>query len=296
MERLFRYFTDGVEDCKFAKSIGMEIETPFVDREGYPITVSQSQQLLRRFSERRGWRIHKQKGELVTEIIDHQGNKILYELGRQNIELATAPYSVSRIVSAARGILEELYQTGEDISTLPFFVPILKTDEDLLVIPDERDAIWLELDGRPALELLARTSAVQFTVAVSPREAIRYLNLLGKYIGFFLKKYPQEALWRQYIKESKASYHSLRYGGPLFFRNLKDYCARLIEHDVVVGPKLVPYGGVAELDIQMFLRSIWWYFRLKRYGSTLCLEVRPLPRTSDEKLQGQLDFVLDILL
>ena len=102
-------------------------------------------------------------------------------------------------------------------------------------------------------------------------------------------------MWRAYIAESKANYRSDRYGGPLQFESILDYCMRLSKHDVVQGATLVPFDAVGEIDIPLYLRSIWWYFRLKRYGKALCVEVRPLPRRADELLQSQLEKVFDLM-
>lgn len=295
VNRLVDYFSGCVDVDVFGESVGMEVETHFVDKMERPITVDRSQSLFRRLTERFNWRIINNKGGLITEIRDKDGNKILYELGRQNIEVATAVKSTARVVSAARKILEELYLVGETLDVYPCFWPVLETEEDLLIIPDERDAVWLELDGRFALELLARCAAVQFTIAVSPREATRCLKRLARSVGLFLEDYPQEIMWKHYIKESKASYDPLRYGGPLFFQDPEDYCRRLTEHRIVVGSRLVPHQECTNLDISLFLRSVWWYFRLKKYGDQLCVEVRPLTRRSDDKLQEQLEMTLDIM-
>lgn len=301
MKRLLRHFLRDADDYEVGESVGMEVETSFVDLMYNPITVAQSQALLRHFANRRGWDVGSEKGGLITQIQDGHGNKILYELGRQNIELATIPLLAERVVAYARRILEDLYKSGEEVGAYPCFWPVLETNEELTFIPDERDSIWLKIDGRPALELLARISAVQFTIAVPRKEAIRCLNRLGKHIGLFLRDYPQEVHWRRYIKESKAGYHPLRYGGPLFFRDWEDYCEQLAEHDVVpeqdksVAPRLMPYAQVKKLDVSMFIRSIWWYFRLRRYKNALCVEVRPLARHTDREMQGQLDSILDIL-
>ncbi len=303
MERLVRYFTEGIEDRSIADSIGMEVETSFMMEYpgGRPITVAQSQLLIERFCRVNDWQVTKRKGDLIAEISDG-ANKLSYELGRQNLEFSIAPNTNGEVaVSRAMKLADELSSSATYISDSDarflweVSEPIINTDEDLLVIPDERDAVWLELDGRPALELLARTSAVQFTISVPVQEAIGCLNRLGEKIGSFLKDYPQEENWRRYIKESKANYHAMRYGGPLFFDSIEDYCRKLMKHDVIVGPKLVPYGQVQDLDIPLYLRSIWWYFRLRRYGNTLCIEVRPLPRRSSRKFQEQLDFILNIM-
>ncbi len=304
MERLVRYFTEGIEGNPIGDTIGMEVETSFIDiKTSKPITVEQSQQLFINFCHRYennwcAWKVTQRKGNLITEISDG-GDRFLYELGRQNIELSTASYPGSgptlTAISAAESLMKNMVMIAAEIGIVPNLKPILETNEELLVIPDERDATWLELDGRPALELLARTSAVQFTISVPLSRAIECLNRLGERTGSFLKGYPQEENWRRYIKESKANYHALRYGGPLFFDSIKDYCKQLIKHDVVVGPNLLSYYQVQDLDIPLYLRSIWWYFRLRRYGNTLCIEVRPLPRRSHIKFQEQFDFVMGIL-
>jgi hypothetical protein len=293
MERLLRYFTEGVESCAVAESVGIEVETSFVYESGTPISVEDSQRMLRWLCAERRWKIRKVRNQLVTEISDYMGNVLLYELGQQNIELAAAPSTAERAVVETLKVLNSLYDAAKTVGAKPYHAPVLQTDENLLVIPDERDAVWLQLDGRPALELLARISAVQFTISVSPENAVACLNKLGRYINTFLADYPQDEHWRRYIRESRAGYHPLRYGGPLFFRNLEDYCFQLSQHDVVVGPRLVPFESVAEMDIPLFLRSIWWYFRLKRYGKRLCIEVRPLARRDDGRIEEQLKTVLD---
>jgi len=296
MERLIRYFTEGIENKPVANTVGVEVETSFVDIDNRPITLEQSQKLLISMCNECGWLAGKVKGNLLTSIFDGGGNRILYELGRQNIELSTAAGEVENVVENTEQALRELYLTAAKVGAFPSFRPIVKTSENLLVIPDRRDAIWLELDGREALELLAKTSAVQFTISVPLSKAVECLNNLGNNIGPLLKLYPQEENWREYIKKSKANYHAMRYGGPLFFDSIKDYCEKLVKHDVVVGPKLVPYHQVTDLDIPLYLRSIWWYFRLRRYYGVLCVEIRPLARLRDEILKKQLNFVLSIMV
>ena len=273
----------------------MEIETMFVDAGGVPISLAHSQQLFANLSDV-GWEVSQKKGKLTTEL-KKDGNKILYELSRANIELAVRPSSVSVIVPAAQDLLGEVYDAGSSVEARPFFGPVLEADNpaELLVIPDARDAVWLELDGRAALGNLAQCSAVQFVFDVDPGEAITVMNRLGLAIDLFLQDYPQELLWRKYIGESKAGYLPSRYGGPLVFGDIEDYCDRLAEHAVVFGGKLVPFKDADNFDIPLFLRSVWWYFRLRRYGSRLCVEVRPLPRREDEKFQEQLEFVLSII-
>lgn len=179
MERLVRYFSEGIEGNPIAYTVGMEVETSFVDVNGQPIILKQSQELLISMCNKYGWLAGKIRGDLLTSIFDRNGNRIIYELGRQNIELSAAAGKPGSVVKNLEEIFKVLYLAAAEVGAFPSFRPVLSTDEDLLVIPNQRDAIWLELDGRPALELLARTSAVQFTISVSLWNAIECLNRLG---------------------------------------------------------------------------------------------------------------------
>ncbi|HCQ31735.1 TPA: hypothetical protein DIU27_05170, partial [Candidatus Collierbacteria bacterium] len=138
------------------------------------------------------------------------------------------------------------------------------------------------------------TSSVQFTISVSPNDAINILNGLGSNLDKFLLNYPQDLVWKQYIASSQANYRSDRYGGPLIFANLDNYCELLGRNNVIQGTQLIPLSQVTELDIPLYLRSIWWHFRLKRYGNSLCIEVRPLPRLNDNRFEDQFRQVTNI--
>lgn len=272
----------------------MEVETSFVTTKGAAVSVATSQAIFRTLADR-GWCAVEQKGALITKLRNAEGDALLYELGRQNIELTTAPRQNGSLVPWAKDLLKEVYSSAEVHGAKPHFEPVLTTTEDLLVIPDERDATWLEIDGRESLRPLATISAVQFTFSTTPNEAIELLNRLGGQVERFLAEYPQDAVWRGYIRSSKASYRSDRYGGPLLFSGLHDYCDKLLMHNVVNGNQLTNAAEMESFSIPLFLRSVWWYFRLRRYGEQLCIEVRPIPRRTDEILSQQLDMVLEVL-
>ncbi len=296
-ELLRGWFEASGDDMKVGETIGAEVETSVVGEDGQPITVEKSQEIFRLLATSgREWTVRTRKGNLVTEIVhDHVGS-MLYELGRQNIEIATLPAtSRERCQGKVFQGIWDLKWAAEEVGARLWHRPIINTDEDLLVIPDERDATWLDLDGREALTLLTKCSAVQFTVGVPRSRAIGVINRLGDRIDDFLKDYPQEALWRDYIATSKAGYRPDRYGGPLHFRDLEHYCEELVRHDVVQNGRLVPHSEIADLDIPLFLRSVWWYFRLKKYGRRLAIEVRPMPRREDAYIFEQLDTVLQIM-
>lgn len=292
IKRLMEYFrnTNPVKSIK--DQIGMEVETSFISKKsGKPISVACSQKILKSLP----WDCVATKNGLLTTLQTPDGSRIQYELGRQNLELSLAPYPADQVVAKGRGILDQIYKAGEKAGAIPFFGSVLDTKEDLLMIPDERDATWLTLDGRSTLNLLAKCTAVQFTVGTSFRQAPMDLTKLQNALPAFLGNYPQEQLWRQYIAQSTANYRADRYGSQWDITSVEDYCAQLIKHNVVCGTKLIPHDEVENLDINLFLRSVWWYFRLRRYDKNLCIEVRPLPRQNDTALSDQLQFVLDTL-
>src|SRR3990167_4512913 len=204
MQRLTSYFADGISS-ETLLTIGAEVETQFVDKDGKAVQTQTSQQMLRHLAEN-GWKVDCRKGNLITTLVDQDGNKIFYELGRHNMEVSTVASTPACVLDVTRKCLVQLYESASRVGAQPFLAPILDGDEDLLVIPDERDAIWLELDGRDALAPLARTSSVQFTISVSPQDAMKVLNKFGKEVGSFLADFPQDAVWKQYIVDSSAKY------------------------------------------------------------------------------------------
>jgi hypothetical protein len=297
VDQLMNYFGNCGAKLNGKPRVGSEIETFFVCDDGSAITLAQSQAILKRLVRGRGWVVAGRKGDMITEV-RHGTSRVLYELGYPNIELCVAPHDITDIVERSRSLLEDLYRSAEECDAYPSFAPMFIGNGDCLALPDDRDATWLQLDGEKALSPLARISAVQYTLDVEHDDAVRKLNALNAARGQFLRSYPQDSVWRAYIKDSDACYKEDRYGGPTEFRSLLHYCEELAMHQVVCGPQLVPFDK-AELgtneSIALFIRSVWWYFRLRRYGQKLCIEVRPLPRRRDEKLQEQLDFVIGLM-
>lgn len=312
-KRIFNFLYGGLlrdDGVKGDPQVGMEIETPFLDVHGTPIALETSQNIFRRFLESDlahhfNWKITGEKGGLITEVSDYEGSRISYELGRHNIELSLMPKFEGGVAGIARNYLRILYAAAEKCGAFPCFEPIVEGDEDLLVIPDDRDDMWQKLDGRAALRPLARISSVQFTVDIlNRRSAIETLNRFGERIDDFLADYPQDRIWKEYISNSTANYRNDRYGGPLFFESAEAYCTQLTLHDVVRPPgELVPHNYLPEIDIPLFVRSVWWYFRLRRFPPRtdrlvyprICIEVRPMARRSDDHFDNQLRTVLDIV-
>lgn len=286
-----RYFTEGIRVVPgYRQIVGMEIETMFVDDEcGFPITFDQSQGILGDLVESGSWSLQEKKGDSITKICSASGDTISYELGRHNLEVAVAPVKSTMLIGKAQKILKELYQAAQNFVARPLFQPTFAWREDLLAIPDERDATFVELDGREALNVLASTACVQFMFTVDPAEAITVINNLLHCLPAFLKNYPQAKWWERYLHLSKARYRPERFGGPtLGFRDLEDYCEQLAVHDVITPSGLVPFDQAHDINLPLYLRSIWWYFRLRRFGDNLCVEIRPLPRREDAEFANQL--------
>lgn len=290
MQRLLSYFTDGITS-RPTGLIGMEVETSFIDSEGKAISFAASQGILKGLLADSGWQISATKGEAISELRHQRGDAVRYELGRQNIEVATAPQSPCEIIKHSKLVLEELYAVAGRIGAYPHFAPILRSDGNLLAVPDERDATWIKLDGIQALNALANTASVHFVMDVAPDQAIHVLNKLNARTEEFLYDFPQDANWRYYIANSLASYEPTRYGGPFVFASLRDYCHQLAAHQAVAAFGLVPFYQ-ATVAVPLFLRSIWWHFRLRRYNDTLCVEARPNARYNDSNFAAQLQSVL----
>ncbi|MCX6716467.1 MAG: hypothetical protein NTV72_00905 [Candidatus Taylorbacteria bacterium] len=285
-QSIINHFTKGLSR-DFRGWVGTEVETHFVDSDGHPITLECSQRIFRGIKKYK-WQISAQKKDLITEL-KRDEEKILYDLGRQCIEFASRPAPTDLLYKEILSSLHELYDSAERCGAYPLFEPIIKTDDDLLVIPDERDASWVKLDGRKALNLCARTASVQFTVETKgPRHAIKMLNHLANNRARMLEynPYPQEEIWKKYIKTSKAGYREDRYG-VVRPSSIKDYVEMLSAHKVVVNGVLIPFKeGVQDIDI--FLRSVWWNFRLRRYSNRLCIEIRTLARRCDVTIHENL--------
>jgi len=270
MNQLRQHLFFGAEGTKSGGRIGLEIETDFVTELGQPISESVTAALL------------------APSGNQPAGTEIKLELGRQKIELAIAPAnSFERLWEQARQSLDWLYRKAASLGAYPCFEPEIRYDGRLLFVTDERDSLWVELDGKEALENLCRCSSVQFTIDVNPDDAIGWINLLWDKKIFEVDYAVNDRLWRRYINESRFGYSQTRYAGPIGFESQADYLAELCREPVVMHqgiPCRQTVEMVRNLDCNLFLRSIWWHFRLKRFGNALAVEIRPFSRRSDEDI------------
>ena len=133
------YFTSETAHTKTGGQVGLEVETDFVDQAGDPISVETTTTLL---------------GLSQTQPEDCQ---LKLELGRQKLELAIAPQPTAELaIERTLAGLSWLYEQASRYDAYPLFAPELDTTEDLLWVQEERDEVWVQLDGRAALEQLCR--------------------------------------------------------------------------------------------------------------------------------------------
>ena len=266
---LMAHFLEGTAHTVSGALVGLEIETDFIDEQGQPISPIVTEAIL---ASRQGCPF---------------GCGVSLELGRQKIELAVPPAaSFSDLFDQTCQSLEWLYGVARALGASPKFEPYFLSDEPLLYVTSERDQHWVDLDGAVALEHLCHCSSVQFTIDVNPRDAIPWINALWRSHLHEVDYTPNDRCWRAYMRDSNAKHSLLRYAGPDGFRDLDHYVQELAKFPVLMGN-----AG----DFDLFLRSVWWHYRLRRHSNSLCLEVRPLARRNDEAIVTQWNRIATLL-
>lgn len=294
MERLAAYF-QGAKVCGRDRKLGIETETLFVDAQYQPISYLISQGMMQYLRDILGWHMAAQKNGVIVRL-EKTGFAISYELGWNNFELTTPAYDLAEDVFREHDqMLKELYWAGERYAAQPLVGSAQGSWDhhfsDTLMIPDQRDKIWLKLDGE-ALFGLGHIAAVHFNLdlkSISEGMAwIRKLNYFFVEVGW--PPLHNLSVWQKYIKESLASYNEHRYGpAPDDF---EEYCHILSSFAVVMerqggdlqiaNPPL-PFCRRQNPDIDLFLRSVWWYPRLRVRSGNLVLEIRDVPRGIEPK-------------
>ena len=276
MQRLMRHFAHGTQQTVTGGRIGCEVETIFVFADtGQPISLAVSRAIRAEVNGR------------------PRGCRLMIDLSRATMELAIGPCrSFSQLMELKARSLVWLYGAAERYGAVPVFAPTIKWDGPLVdVSSDPRDQAWLNLDGRIALEHLVCASE-QLTVDVHPHDAVAIINQLWKAGIHGLDYAANDRCWRNYIATSTAGYAPTRYAGPMAFEegigDIAGYVGELCLHDVVMHEgqevRLDP-AAHASYDIDLFLRSVWWHYRLRRYGDSLALGLRPFARRDDAKIE-----------
>ncbi len=264
---IYDFFTKGTQATQTGGQIGMEIETDFVLEDGVtPITEGVSRAIL------------------AAEAVPWEPK---LELGRQKIEIAIPPQlSSAELFEQANEGLEWLYGRARSFGAFPKLEPDFNFEGNLLWVQEERDALWVNLDGQDALEELTRCSSIQFTMDVNPRDAISIINTLIS-ADCRIDYQTNDRRWLNYISRSVANYSPDRYRGPQGFESMGNYVDELAKQDILMykgEPVRLSPEQTPDLDVNLFLRSVWWDYRLRRYGNNLTIEMRPFGRCRDEQM------------
>jgi hypothetical protein len=273
---LLEHFTQGTKGTITGRRVGLEVETDFVEiSTGHPISLETNRKI---FATGNPW---------PKDVAMYR------ELGRQKIELAVGPCnSPQELLVRAHESLNWLYRVAEQQGARPVFKSDIGTNENLLMVVEPRDQLWAALDGEMSLEELCRCSSVQFTVDVHPEDATEILNRLWSARLHEIDYAENNAHWQKYITTSHFRYRADRYAGPGHFESLADYAHKLNMHEVAMHngqPVRLVAEETPDLNMELFLRSIWWHYRLRRYGETLTVEIRPFARRGDDCLKGVLE-------
>jgi len=310
MQRLLTHF-ETAQGCRpDTRFLGIEVETLLVTPSGrfnVPISEGQSQRIMACLSSLPYWKVGEIKGGKIV-LVKNGEYIVFYELGWNNYELVVPP----KPISASRHLFEEtrerlgcLYQYAEANAAHAFVGPYdFFAEHDTLMLPDKRDEVWKELDG-PVLRILGHIASVHYTVDVTcVEEAFEFIRCLEQ-LRRERVTWPareSEQIWRRYVAESYAGYEQNRYGtAPTTFGS---YCEALASMKVVMNrpngelvrfnPAL-PFTQTQSVDMDLFLRSVWWWERLRVRNGRLMLEIRDIPRGPDEDIEHNWRLIADCL-
>jgi len=252
------------------------------------------------------WRVGEIKGGKIV-LVKNGEYIVFYELGWNNYELVVPPQPIStsgHLFEEAREKLGCLYQYAGANAAHAFVGPYdFFAEHDTLMLPDKRDEVWKELDG-PVLVILGHIASVHYTVDVTcVDEAFEFIRALQPLRHS--QEWPAQdsaRIWRKYVAESHAGYEPNRYGPtPSTFT---DYCDALARMRLVMNRTIGglvrmnparPFAECRQADMDLFLRSIWWWERLRVRNGRLMLEIRDVPRGPDEDIKRNWRLIADCL-
>jgi len=303
MERLITYFQKAAITKSDKRTLGLEIETLFVSK-GRPISLKISQVIMSELVQKFFWNKKTETNKIITNI-EKNGFNIIYDLGWNLFELTSPPCLLSerkKLIQRCEKNPQELYCCAGKYGARPVFGPFDGFYNNTLIIPDKRDEIWLELDG-PVLKELGHIASVHYNLSLSSTaegmELIKKINKLYQKLN--IPPRPVRLAWQKYIKNSWAKYEPDRYAAPP--ETFSQYCHKLSLFKVVMnkqGNKLIREKGIAfsaleTVDIDLFLRSVWWWTRLRKRNNKLVLEIRGFPRATDGQINKDLEIILSLL-
>jgi hypothetical protein len=288
------------------RRVGIEVETLFLGDDDHPLTSEKADGVFTEL-EQRGWDSREDEKSRGREL--QRGEfSIKPEVGAGNLEVISPPRLVRErdgLVDDLLARLDDLYAAAAAVGAQPVFAAYDgHRDVDNILLDNERDRRWTQVDGRDALKVLGHIASVHVTLDLRSIDEgfglIRALNELARDRGW-----PPESVsstWEHYFARSRCDYASDRFGEAP--ETYKAYLELLRGFKVVVdrasdGQLIVPDGdlrrfGEVESDVHLptFLGTVWLNTRLRRIGDTLALEVRFIPRSTDAELRDDIDAVV----
>jgi len=281
---LIDYFKTALKEKEL---VFLRIETQFVTKNGNPISKKEAQ-LIMSYLANGIWTIQKVSKTNEILSITNRDKDIIQWKNIHTFEVVTSLYSYENVVNISHSILHQLYKVAETVGAKPVFSPILVTDYKYTNLLINQNSLFVQKNGPKALEELAKTASVKVYISVTDeKDGIRFINFLWKEVRNFLADFPQNRLWGKFIKNSKINYFPDRYGGPSTFHSLEDYCIKLLKHST---------NDIYAENLETFLKSIWWHFQLVVHNDVLFVEINPLPRLRDTKLNEQLNKIIEIYI
>lgn len=328
------------------RQIGFEIERLFADTAtGKPITRDQSQLMHLTLASALRPGLSPQGIHLVLEEVrngtivkskitgneHHAGGILFFELGWNNWEFSTEtwdldPQSLGRTHRGPVPCLTTTLNTLRVISDTLLHIGVVDLEKpfdgfadcDTLIMPDQRDEIWLELDG-DVLRVLGHIASVHINIDVfSLKEAFEFITRLNR-LNECMNWPPPEVcgIWDQYIRESRAGYEPGRYGPSP--ETWKEYIDQISQYKLVMLKMKLESGShlmiarppltktmfqplhdyraqsLSEEELDLFTRSVWWWNRLRVRNNKLVLEIRAIPRGSNKDMEEHVGVVLSAL-
>jgi hypothetical protein len=304
---LRHYFESANRRTQAARRFGMEVETLFVDSEGAPLDEQRSRAIFSEL-EARGWTARGPEGDWE---LHRDGFTIKPEVGAGNIELITPPRPAVDpriLIDQTVDRLARIYDAAETCGARPVFDGYDgHPGVDNILMCNERDEKWVGVDGAEALKSLCHIASVHLTVDLAGIDEA--FELVARANAFARERdWPDSRtteVWSHYLQTSRVDYDPRRVGpAPESF---SEYLALLRSFRVVMdsnddgtlrrtGPDPPRLADVeSTTDLPLFLGTVWLHTRLRVLNDQLALEVRTLPRRTDDQLVHDAEALLDAL-
>jgi len=289
MKRISGYFENAKTTPFDERKMGIETESLLIyKRSDQPISFQTSQGIFSCLICDFGWEMRETKNGKVVKI-EKGGFELFYELGWNNFELVTPVFHVcdDEIYSKNELLLAEINSAAQKFGAYVSNMSWDKDESNTLIIPDKRDEIWLDLDGN-VLFGLGHIACIHFNIdLVSIDEGMDFISrLLPLYCDYAWPAEANKRIWQNYLRGSKAQYQDGRYGPPP--TSFAEYCNKIASYRIVmnvidgelkIADPQVEFSQCENLNLDMFLRSVWWWMRLRVRNGKLVLELREVSRT-----------------